>query len=1282
MPCLVLLASLAVTFLAWRMSRIETEQKKQLEFDFRARETCSAIEQRLIAYEQILRGMAGLFAASTQVSREAFHAYIQSLHVEEQYPGLQALEFALCLPSAGLAEHVASVRREGYPEYGIHPEGARPVYSSIAYIEPFSGSNLRAFGYDMLTESVRRQAMEQARDRGEVTLSGRLTLVQEGPAGHIQAGFLMFTPVYQNLPGSPPPANPAERRARLKGWALATFRMENLMAGILRERATELGIQIYDGRDQTEAARMYDSGDGPKPAAVPDIRRVVSLKFGGRVWSVILTSMPAFTARMHNSRSGIIAGAGVGTSLLLTLLMIVLSTDNARAESLAARKTVELRASEEQLRLLLDSTAEAIYGIDLDGNCTFCNPACLRLLGYECQEQLLGRNMHWQIHGHYVDRTPFPIKDCRIFQAFQKGTSAHVVDEVFWRADGSSFPVEYWSYPQRRDGVLVGAVVTFLDITETRAAQEDVQRLSALRRLLVQLSTALVGAGPESAEATVQRALSEVGLFCQVDRSYVFLFDAAHDALRSTHEWCAEGIQPQFGSLQHVPRAQIQMWLRQFEQRQDIYIPDVALLPDEWAAERSLLSARGIRSLLSVPMFFGNDLLGFVSFDAVRQVRTWNEAEIQTLRLLGDLLAGLLGRARLEDSLHDQTSLLEGLLESMPEIIFFKGVDGVYLGCNPEFERFLGRSRQEIVGRTDFELFPADVASGFRQHDQLMTEQGVPRHNEEWIVYPDGGRVLIDTLKAPLRDRQGRIIGLLGASRDITERRRLEDALRQSHARLAATVMDLEQARDAAEAANRAKSTFVANMSHEIRTPLNAILGYTQIMRRSCAARNCPDERTALAVINKSGEHLLAMINDILSVSRMGARDRNLRADTFNLQTLVMDLIDMFRTRPGAQNIQFRTEFPADVPQDIQADSGKIRQVLLNLLGNAVRFTPRGCITMRTLQVSGLASLEAASAQAQSLPEQRVAIEVEDTGPGMSPEETAGLFQPFVQGECGRRSGSGAGLGLMISRDLARLLGGDITVRSEPGAGSNFRFVFRAGIAPSGTGDSRTPPRRVLRLAASERPRDILVVDDDTLNLTMLTSLLQMVGFQVRGASSGSAALELLQAWRPDAILMDWRMPGMDGVETMRRAQTLCAPRMPPVLMVTADGLPNDRSSLLAAGAAGYLSKPLHENELFEELKRVLHVSYEYAEEHAESDSAAAVSEDALARLFAGRSAGERLDLQRTARRGDIVSLRRMLAACAAGDAPAAAYLQKLAVRYEYDEIVRLIELAEPTRKV
>ena len=375
--------------------------------------------------------------------------------------------------------------------------------------------------------------------------------------------------------------------------------------------------------------------------------------------------------------------------------------------------------------------------------------------------------------------------------------------------------------------------------------------------------------------------------------------------------------------------------------------------------------------------------------------------------------------------LSEKTALLTGLLDSIPDIVFFKNEQGVYLGCNPEFARFVGRSREEIIGYTDYDLFPRERADFFRENDRVMMVNQASRQNEDWVDYPDGSRALLDTLKSPLRSAEGHVVGVLGVSRDITERKRSEEELRL--------------AKEAAEAANRMKSLFLANMSHEIRTPLNAVLGFSQLLRRDAALTH--EQKAYVETIGLSGEHLLVLINDILEMSKIEAGRTQLSPVDSDFYVLLADIESMIRVQAEEKGLLFEVNRIEPAPRYLHADDGKIRQVLMNMLGNAVKFTQKGGIAVRMM--SGQVPAEEEGAQVL------VTIEVTDTGPGIAPEEISSVFEPFEQTLSGRYEGRGTGLGMAISRRFARMMGGDLTVTSEVGKGSTFSFSFLAAVADS-----------------------------------------------------------------------------------------------------------------------------------------------------------------------------------------------------------------------------------------
>lgn len=345
LPVLLVLVTgfLAVYFL--QQAAINTARYNQQEdFDYQGREIALRIEQRLDSYAQVLRGARGLFVASQQVGRNGFRDFVSSLELQRRYPGIQGVGFSLIVRPDEMARHIASMRREGFSDYAPFPSGTRETYTSIVYIEPFSGRNLRAFGYDMYSDAVRRAAMEQARDSGKSVMSGKVLLVQE-TRQDVQAGFLMYLPVYRN---GKPHATLAERRANIVGWVYAPFRMNDLMGGILGEQVHNFDLEIYD--DIGAETLMYDSRAGHGRVDEPLFRYKKQIDAKERKWTVSLHSLPAFEASIDTGRITIIRASGLLISMLLSLVVWQLAVGRARALRLAQDITSELRHSEEQLR--------------------------------------------------------------------------------------------------------------------------------------------------------------------------------------------------------------------------------------------------------------------------------------------------------------------------------------------------------------------------------------------------------------------------------------------------------------------------------------------------------------------------------------------------------------------------------------------------------------------------------------------------------------------------------------------------------------------------------------------------------------------------------------------------------------------------------------------------------------------------------------------------------------------------------------------------------------------
>ena len=392
-------------------------------------------------------------------------------------------------------------------------------------------------------------------------------------------------------------------------------------------------------------------------------------------------------------------------------------------------------------------------------------------------------------------------------------------------------------------------------------------------------------------------------------------------------------------------------------------------------------------------------------------------------------------------------------------------------------------------------------------------------------------------------------------------------------------------ARQSAEEASLAMSQFVANMSHEIRTPLTSILGFAQVLERDPLLK--PGQIKHVQTITRSGVHLLRLINEILDMSKINASTLN--EAHFYLLDLLDDLEMMFRSRTDAKGLQLLIERKESLPRQLIGDEGKLRQICVNLMGNAIKFTETGGVTMRvhTEVVEGK-TVEGKKAV-------RLVAEVEDTGLGIPDDDIYRIFGTFQQAEAGVKVG-GTGLGLTISRRFVEKMGGKLTAMSQVGKGSCFRFDVLLELADD-VAERKVPAvRRIVGLVPGAEPYRIMVVDDIPINRTLLLELLKPIGFDVKEASDGVEALKIFEHWAPHAVLMDMRMPIMDGYETTRRLRATEAGRATFVIAITANAFEDSRRQAMASGMDAYLSKPFRPEELFDLLEKTLGLRYVFAE--------------------------------------------------------------------------------------
>ena len=418
-------------------------------------------------------------------------------------------------------------------------------------------------------------------------------------------------------------------------------------------------------------------------------------------------------------------------------------------------------------------------------------------------------------------------------------------------------------------------------------------------------------------------------------------------------------------------------------------------------------------------------------------------------------------------------------------------------------------------------------------------------------------------------------------------RQRLKEYSGDLKRQVAQKTKELKQAKIAAESANRAKSTFLANMSHELRTPLNAIIGFAHLLVNS--KKTAPEQQSSLDIINRSGEHLLKLINDILSLSKIEAGQITLESNAFDLYSLLNDIEGMFQLKTQSKGLQLVFERSSDVPQYVRTDESKLRQVLINLLGNAVKFAETGRVklTVKCLQLLAKKPLSKFFLQ----------FSVKDTGPGIAPDEVSRLFKPFVQASAGRKSQTGTGLGLPISNSFVKLMGGEIKVKSSVGKGTVFSFYIKVSHATESEIYDRQPQKRVKGLASNQQIYRILVADDESANRLLLTQILKSAGFVVRFADNGIEAVKLWRKYKPHLIWMDLRMPVLDGFQAAQKIRALPDGSNTKIIALSANAFVKTQELAMSKGFDDFVAKPFREAVIFEKMALHLGVRYIYEEE-------------------------------------------------------------------------------------
>ena len=699
-------------------------------------------------------------------------------------------------------------------------------------------------------------------------------------------------------------------------------------------------------------------------------------------------------------------------------------------------------------------------------------------------------------------------------------------------------------------------------------SSSDIRNQERLWELLVETANTYINLPFDKLDATIQRSMHELGSFIGADRVYIFAYDFDRQIAINTHEWCAEGIEPQIQELQATPMEYFPDWLNAHVKGQIMHVPVVSELATDGILRESL-EAQGIQSLIAIPLMDGERCLGFVGIDSVRSQHTYSEHEQTLLTVFGKMIINARKREDAERDRVDSERRFREMAENSRTVIWEVDMQGLYTYLSPVSKVVFGYEPDDLVGKAHFyDIHPEDMREEFKEAGMGMLTNSIPLTNfENPILKNDGSVIWVSTNGVPIYDKTGVAIGYRGADNDISDRKSAEQQIIEMNQNLEQMVDErtrqLVVARVEAEKANLAKSEFLSRMSHELRTPMNSILGFAQLLDLSELSTS---QKRGVNHILKSGHHLLDLINEVLDISRIEAGTISMSLEPVEVHSVVREMLDA--VGPAAEERNILLDYSDTIPRDlyVRSDRQRFKQVLLNLINNAIKYNHSG----------GVVKLDIDVVENESGGEPWVHLSIVDTGVGISKSDIPKIFVPFERIGAERTDTEGTGLGLSVVKKLMDVMGGEIRVNSQLGKGSSFTIVLPRCMSQI----------EIARQGGELTGRDahhesihgsVLYIEDNSSNVELVEQILQNSRPDIRMITTkyGSQALHLAHTHHPDLILLDLNLPDIHGSEVLKQLQRDEVTRSIPVIVISADAMPKQIEALIKGGAKNYLTKPL-----------------------------------------------------------------------------------------------------------
>ena len=1140
---ITLAAGLGASILgAWILERVN-EQQAQEAVAAATEEAAELVLTRLNLYQYGLRGVRGavLTAGEHGISREVFDQYHRPHDLASEFPGARALGFIRRVPEQDESEFLKHARADGKADFSIRQisqhSGERYV---VQYVVPVEG-NQPAIGLDIASETSRREAAQSAIHNGVARITAPITLVQ-GMAKP-QQSFLILLPLFR---GGETPATAADRETAAFGWTYIVLQTEEVLRGLRIENET-VHLRLRDITVPGQETLFYESSDNSASRETLMTHQSEREVYGRR-WQIELGAHPLFIQRLHQVSPKLVLLIGGLLTLLLATLAGVLSVSRQRRRQIFAEQA--------RLAAIVESSADGIIGKTLDGIVTNWNKGAERLFGYTAEEAV------GQTLADLVVPEALVAEEAGILVRIRAGERISSFDTQRHCKDGRLIDVSASVSPiYGEGGRVVGASKTLRDISAKKAADARILELNSSLEEQVALRTSelrhlnlLLG--------TVLRSATEVSIIATDLDGVIRVFNKGAEHLLGYDA----------------------------DELLGIKTPALIHVPEEVAARGAELSEE-----------YAQTIDGFHVFTHKPELEGAETREWTYIRKDGSRFPVTL----VVTSMRDDDGKLSGYLGIAVDITERKAAEKE-LAASLETTQ---KQRSELMAMHDQLVMAAEVAElgiwswtladnnlqwndrMFEIYGQPLTLRNTGLSYEHWyarihpedsvataanlnaavegdgvydtvfrVVRPDGQIRFIQAGAQVERNPNGTPLRVTGINRDITSQRELE-----SH---------LLYAKEQADTASAAKSSFLANMSHEIRTPMNAVLGMLQLVQNTDLNGRQLDYVTKAQTAAKS---LLGLLNDILDYSKIEAGKLQLDVHPFELEPLMRDLAVVLAGNQGQKEVEVMFDLDSNLPNDLIGDSLRLQQVLINLAGNALKFTMEGQIVVSVEQLM----------RTESSVSLRIAVS--DTGIGISPEQLQRIFEGFTQAEASttRRFG-GTGLGLVICKRLVRLMGGELQVESQQGAGSRFWFDISLNVAPGARLRPDSPGVDV-----SIR---ILVADDNAMAGELLMRTVHALGWSADHVSGGTQAVEWVKNAQArgeayDVVLMDWRMSDMDGLSAAQliRQQGNGVPP-PMVIMITAYGreVLADANEMGDAPFVGFLTKPVTPKQLADAIQRAL----------------------------------------------------------------------------------------------